>query len=250
MCPSKRGSCTQISNARHTAARLSSSSSVAYLTANSLPASKLRVVAPNAPAHQSQALQILTQDGLITSEPQKGKYIRKMTRQEIENEYEIGGILEGAGVAAALPLMNHVDLARLSGMIGHMARLAPRVGPVRFWSTTPSAPCSPIARTGGSWRWPVPPVRTSPNFCSITIGTSCSLRRNSWIGIGIFSEAVQTNPPRWKSLNTTANRGGGWRSSARDASRRSRGILLLTPDRFSIQSLPECLQVRIEGRYG
>ena len=64
-----------------------------------------------------EALQILTQDGLITSEPQKGKYIRKMTRQEIENEYEIGGILEGAGVAAALPLMNHVDLARLSGMI-------------------------------------------------------------------------------------------------------------------------------------
>ena len=51
-----------------------------------------------------------------------------MTRQEIENEYEIGGILEGAGVAAALPLMNHVDLARLSGMIEHMARLAPRVG--------------------------------------------------------------------------------------------------------------------------
>ena len=48
--------------------------------------------------------------------------------QEIENEYEIGGILEGAGVAAALPLMNHVDLARLSGMIEHMARLAPRVG--------------------------------------------------------------------------------------------------------------------------
>ena len=75
-----------------------------------------------------EALQILTQDGLITSEPQKGKYIRKMTRQEIENEYEIGGILEGAGVAAALPLMNHVDLARLSGMIEHMARLAPRVG--------------------------------------------------------------------------------------------------------------------------
>ena len=28
-----------------------------------------------------EALQILTQDGLITSEPQKGKYIRKMTRQ-------------------------------------------------------------------------------------------------------------------------------------------------------------------------
>ena len=51
-----------------------------------------------------------------------------MTRQEIEDEYEIGGILEGAGVAAALPLMTHVDIARISGMVERMARLAPRVG--------------------------------------------------------------------------------------------------------------------------
>ncbi|WP_303237567.1 GntR family transcriptional regulator [uncultured Bilophila sp.] len=75
-----------------------------------------------------EALQILAQDGLITSEPQKGKFIRKMTRQEIEDEYEIGGILEGAGVAAALPAMTSVDVARLTGMVEHMARLAPKVG--------------------------------------------------------------------------------------------------------------------------
>ena len=107
-----------------------------------------------------EALQILTQDGLITSEPQKGKYIRKMTRQEIENEYEIGGILEGAGVAAALPLMNHVDLARLSGMIEHMARLAPQSGgPVRVHRSRrrlPQRPARPLrepaARGDGPFR--------------------------------------------------------------------------------------------------
>ena len=75
-----------------------------------------------------EALQILAQDGLITSEPQKGKFIRKMTRQEIEDEYEIGGILEGAGVAAALPAMTSVDVARLTGGVEPMARLAPKVG--------------------------------------------------------------------------------------------------------------------------
>ena len=187
-----------------------------------------------------EALQILTQDGLITSEPQKGKYIRKMTRQEIENEYEIGGILEGAGVAAALPLMNHVDLARLSGMIEHMARLAPRVGGLYEFTEVDDAFHSALLAHCA-------PVRTSPNFCSITIGTSCSLRRNSWIGIGIFSKPCRpVIPPRWKSrsANTIANRGGGWRSSARDASRRSRGILLLTPDRFSDTVSPDsCFEI-------
>ena len=193
-----------------------------------------------------EALQILTQDGLITSEPQKGKYIRKMTRQEIENEYEIGGILEGAGVAAALPLMNHVDIARLSGMIEHMARLAPRVGGLYEFTEVDDAFHSALLAHCANRR-PVPPVRTSPNFCSITIGTSCSLHRNSWIGIGIFSKPCRPGtPPRWKSLsvNTTANRGGGWRSSARDASRRPRGILLLTPDRFSDTVSPDsCFEI-------
>ena len=75
-----------------------------------------------------EALQILAQDGLITSEPQKGKFIRKMGRKEIEEEYEIGGILEGAGIAAALPFMTQVDMARLAGMVEHMERMAPKVG--------------------------------------------------------------------------------------------------------------------------
>lgn len=107
-----------------------------------------------------EALQILTQDGLITSEPQKGKYIRKMTRQEIENEYEIGGILEGAGVAAALPLMNHVGPRPA---LGHDRAYGPPCaqsgGPVRSSpkSTTPStAPARPLrepaARGDGPFR--------------------------------------------------------------------------------------------------
>ncbi len=73
-----------------------------------------------------EALQILAQDGLITSEPQKGKHIRKMTCQEIENDYEIGGILEGAGVASALPFMTREDLDRVSSLVDKMGRMAPQ----------------------------------------------------------------------------------------------------------------------------
>lgn len=50
-----------------------------------------------------EALQILAQDGLISAEPQKGKYIRVMTAQDIKDNYQVGGILEGAAIALSLP---------------------------------------------------------------------------------------------------------------------------------------------------
>lgn len=75
-----------------------------------------------------EALQILVQDGLITSEPQKGKFIRKMSGQDIENEYAIGGILEGAGVSSALPHLTRDDMVRLEGIVKHMELKAVHAG--------------------------------------------------------------------------------------------------------------------------
>ncbi len=75
-----------------------------------------------------EALQILVQDGLITSEPQKGKFIRKMSAEDIENEYAIGGILEGAGVGSALPNMTRDDMLRLERMVEHMELKAEHAG--------------------------------------------------------------------------------------------------------------------------
>lgn len=71
-----------------------------------------------------EALQILAQDGLITSEPQKGKYIRIMTRQEILDSYQLGGILEGAAIAYALPSMTEKHLERLKGLLQVMGEVA------------------------------------------------------------------------------------------------------------------------------
>ena len=48
-----------------------------------------------------EALQVLVQEGLITSEPQKGKHVRQMTGKEIYDSYVVAGILEGAGVVKA-----------------------------------------------------------------------------------------------------------------------------------------------------
>ena len=51
-----------------------------------------------------EALLMLAHQGLICSEPQKGKYVRSMSAKEIHDSYIVAGILEGAAVAQSLPL--------------------------------------------------------------------------------------------------------------------------------------------------
>lgn len=49
-----------------------------------------------------EALQILTQDGLIVSEPQKGKTIRVLSAKEIIDGYALTAILEAEGIIMSL----------------------------------------------------------------------------------------------------------------------------------------------------
>jgi len=56
-----------------------------------------------------EALEGLVQEGLLTSEPQKGKSVRRFTAKELQDSYLVGGILEGAGVAQSLPRWTAAD---------------------------------------------------------------------------------------------------------------------------------------------
>lgn len=49
-----------------------------------------------------EALQILTQDGLIVSEPQKGKTIRVLSAKEVIDGYALTAILEAEGIIMSL----------------------------------------------------------------------------------------------------------------------------------------------------
>lgn len=64
-----------------------------------------------------EALQALAQEGLITSEPQKGKYVRQMSGKEIYDSYIVAGILEGAGVAGSLPLWTDANMETFRGVV-------------------------------------------------------------------------------------------------------------------------------------
>ena len=69
-----------------------------------------------------EALQVLVQEGLITSEPQKGKHVRQMTGKEIYDSYVVAGILEGAGVAESLPLWTEANMETFRSVVRQMER--------------------------------------------------------------------------------------------------------------------------------
>lgn len=71
-----------------------------------------------------EALQVLVQEGLITSEPQKGKRVRKVTAKEILDSYLVGGILEGAGVAESLKFWTDEDMVQLSAILYSMQNIS------------------------------------------------------------------------------------------------------------------------------
>ena len=67
-----------------------------------------------------EALQVLVQEGLITSEPQKGKHVRQMTGKEIYDSYVVAGILEGAGVDQSLPLWTEANMETFRSVVRQM----------------------------------------------------------------------------------------------------------------------------------
>jgi len=71
-----------------------------------------------------EALQMLVQDGLIVSIPQRGKFIAALTAKEIQDSYFIGGVLEGAVVASTITEFTEEDFSKLRSVLDQMKYLA------------------------------------------------------------------------------------------------------------------------------
>jgi len=71
-----------------------------------------------------EAMQILSREGLIKSEPQKGKHVSALTAKQIMDSYFTGGVLEAAAVTQALPLYTEEDLDKLEKIVEGMHQVA------------------------------------------------------------------------------------------------------------------------------
>lgn len=75
-----------------------------------------------------EALQLLVQEGLVVSIPQRGKFIAALTSQEIRNSYFTGGVLEGAAAASTIHIFTDEDFIRLRALVDAMAETVAKDG--------------------------------------------------------------------------------------------------------------------------
>ncbi len=71
-----------------------------------------------------EALQMLSKDGLIVYIPQRGKFIKALSPEEIKDSYFIGGVLEGAAIAESIKHFAPEDLAKLEGLVEQMRNIS------------------------------------------------------------------------------------------------------------------------------
>lgn len=67
-----------------------------------------------------EALHMLTTEGLIEIRPQKGKFITKLSQQEVYHSYFVGGVLEGAAAAACCQYFSDSDFTQLEAVLDKM----------------------------------------------------------------------------------------------------------------------------------
>lgn len=68
-----------------------------------------------------EALQLLVQEGLVISIPQRGKFITALTAKDIRDSYFTGGVLEGAAAASTISAFSDEDFAELRAIVDAMA---------------------------------------------------------------------------------------------------------------------------------
>lgn len=71
-----------------------------------------------------EALTMLEREGLIVSVPQRGKFINRLTKKQIEESYFTGGVLEAAAVAGSIGDFSDDDFESLQVIVDRMGEVA------------------------------------------------------------------------------------------------------------------------------
>lgn len=71
-----------------------------------------------------EALRALEHDGLVVTQPNRGTFVRRVTRREAAERYSLGMELEAFAARLALPRLTEADFRIMAGIIDEMAAAA------------------------------------------------------------------------------------------------------------------------------
>ncbi len=71
-----------------------------------------------------EAIQLLEQEGFVTSTPRRGTFVVQLERQDIEEIYSLRSALEGLAIKLAMPRITSVEIDELEALVADMCQAA------------------------------------------------------------------------------------------------------------------------------
>jgi len=99
-----------------------------------------------------EALKVLHNEGLVKLVPRRGCFVAKLTEQDLDEIYDMIGLLEGACAARAAVLATPADIARLRRITQRMAQMAAERNYKRYFDANLAAHEAVQELAGNRWQ--------------------------------------------------------------------------------------------------
>jgi DNA-binding GntR family transcriptional regulator len=99
-----------------------------------------------------EALKVLHNEGLVKLVPRRGCFVSKLSEQDVDEIYEMIGLLEGASAARAAKAATRADVARLARATQRMAQMAAEGNYKRYFDANLAAHEAVLDMAGNRWQ--------------------------------------------------------------------------------------------------
>ena len=99
-----------------------------------------------------EALKVLHSEGLVKLVPRRGCFVAKLTEKDVDEIYDMIGLLEGACAARAAEVATAADIARLRRLTERMAHVAAEGNYKRYFEANLAAHAAVLELAGNRWQ--------------------------------------------------------------------------------------------------
>ena len=99
-----------------------------------------------------EALKVLQNEGLVKLVPRRGCFVAKLSEKDVDEIYDMIGLLEGACAARAAAVAAPADIARLQRLTQRMAQLAAEGNHKRYFDANLAAHEAVLDCAGNRWQ--------------------------------------------------------------------------------------------------